>query len=60
MSDSSLLPSEASLSNYDSIDSFSNFGKLKPHSFEPTMSDNENTDRKVSSSALETKGAETE
>ena len=31
MSDSSLLSSEASLCSSDSLDSFSNFGKLKPY-----------------------------
>ena len=31
MSDSSLLSSEASLSSSDSLDSFSNFDKLKPY-----------------------------
>ena len=60
MSDSSLLSSEASLSSSDSFDSFSNFDKLKPHDFEPTVSDNENTDKEVSSSAMQTKGAEKE
>ena len=34
-----LLSSGASLSPFDSLDSFSNFDKLKP-----TVSDNENTD----------------
>ena len=52
MSDSSLLSNEASLSSSDSLDSFSNFVKLKPHDFEPTVSDNENTDGEVSSSAM--------
>ena len=60
MSDSSLLSNEASLSSSDSLDSFSNFVKLKPYNFEPTVSDNENenTDREVSSSAMQTKEAE--
>ena len=60
MSDSSLSSSEASLSSSDSLDGFSNFDKLKPYDFEPTVSDNENTDREVSSSAMETKKAEKE
>ena len=34
MSDSSLPPSETSLSSSDSRDSFSNFDKLKPFDFE--------------------------
>ena len=50
MSYSSLLSSEASLSS-DSLDSFSNFNKLKPYNFEPTVSDNENTDGEASSSS---------
>ena len=58
MSDSSLLSSEASLSSSDSLDSFSNFDKLKPYDFEPTVSDNGNTDEEVSSSAMQTKRAE--
>ena len=60
MSDSSLSSSEASLSSSDSLDSFSNFDKLKPYDFEPTVSDNENTDGKVSASTMETKEAEKE
>ena len=52
MSDSSLLSSEASLSSSDSFDSFSNFDKLKPYDFEPTASDNDNTYKEVSSSAM--------
>ena len=60
MSDSSLLSSEAFFSSSDSLDSFSNFDKLKPYEFEPTVSDNENADREVSSSATQTKGAEKE
>ena len=44
MSDSSLSSSEASLSSSDSLDSFSNFDKLKPYDVESTVSDNENTD----------------
>ena len=47
MSDSSFLSGEASLSSSDSLDSFSNFDKLKPHDFEPTVSDNENTEGEV-------------
>ena len=58
MSDSSLLSNEASLSSSDSLDSFSNFDKLKPYDLEPTVSDNENTDREVSSLAMQTKEAE--
>ena len=49
MSDSSLLSSEASLSSSDPFDSISNFDKLKPYDFDPTVSDNENTDEEVSS-----------
>ena len=60
MSDSSLLSNEASLSSSDSLDTFSNFVKLKPYDFEPTVSDNENTDGEVSSSAMQTKEAEKE
>ena len=60
ISDSSSLSSEASLSSSDSLDSFSNFDKLKPYDFEPTVSDNENTNREVSSSAMQTKKAEKE
>ena len=55
MSDSSLL--SASLSSSESLDSFSNFDKLKPYDFEPTVSDNENTDGEVIFSAMQTKGA---
>ena len=39
----------------DSLGSFSSFVKLKPYNFEPTVSDSENTDGEVSSSALQTK-----
>ena len=55
MSDSRLLSSEASLSSSDSLDldSFSNFGELKPYNFEPTVSEIENTDREVSSSTMQ-------
>ena len=60
MSDSSLLSNEASFSSSDSLDSFLNFAKLKPCNFEPTVSDNENTDGEVSSSAMQTKEAEKE
>ena len=38
-----------------SLDSFSNFGKLKPHDFERTVSDNENTGGEVRSSSMQTK-----
>ena len=58
MSDSSLLSSETSLSSSDPFDSFSNFDKLKPYDFDPTVSDNENTDEEVSSSDMQTMGAE--
>ena len=60
MSDSSLLSNEASLSSSDSLDTFSSFVKLKPYDFEPTVSDYENTDGEVSSSATQTKKAEKE
>ena len=40
MSDSCLLSSEASLSSSDSLDSFSNFDKLKPYHFDSIVSDN--------------------
>ena len=60
MSDFSLLSNEASLSSSDSLGSFSNFIKLKSYDFEPTVSDNENTDGEVSSSAMQTKTAEKE
>ena len=55
MSDFSLLSSEASFSSSDSLDSFSNFDKLKPYDFESTVSDNVNTDEEVSLSAMQTK-----
>ena len=57
-----MLSSEASLISSDSLDldSFSNFGKLKPYNFEPTVSDIENTDREVSSSNMQTKKAKKE
>ena len=58
MSDSSLSSREAFLSSSDSLGSFSNFGRLKPYDFEPTESDNGNTDEEVSSSTMETKEAE--
>ena len=54
MSGSSLLSD--SFSSSDSLDSFSNFYKLKPYDFESTVSDNENTDGEVSFSAMQTKG----
>ena len=38
-----------------SLDSFSNFDKLKPYDFERTVSDNENTGGEVRSSTIETK-----
>ena len=60
MSNSSLLSNEASLSSFDSLDSFSNFIKIKPYNFEPTVSDNENTDREISSSTIQTNEAEKE
>ena len=57
-----MLSSEASLISSDSLDldSFSNFGKLKPYNFEPTVSDIENTDWEVSSSTMQTKKAKKE
>ena len=58
MSGSSLLSD--SFSSSDSLDSFSNFYKLKPYDFESTVSDNENTDGEVSFSAMQTKGVEKE
>ena len=57
MSDSSLLSREASLSCSDALDSFSNFDKLKPYDFEPTVSDDENTDGEVSSFSYANKGS---
>ena len=60
MSDSSWLSNEASLSSSGSLDSSSNFVKLKPYDFEPTVSDNENTGGEISSSAMQTKVAEKE
>ena len=60
MSDSSWLSNEASLSSSGSLDSSSNFVKLKPYDFEPTVSDNENTNGEISSSAMQTKEAEKE
>ena len=60
MSDSSLLSNEASFSSSDSLDSFLNFAKLKPCNFETTVSDNENTDGEVSSSAMQLKEDEKE
>ena len=58
MSDSSFLSNQASLSFSDSIDSFSNFVKLKPADLEPTVSDNESTVGETSSPAMQTKEAE--
>ena len=55
-----MLSHEASLSSSDSLSSFSNFVKLKPYDFEPTVSDNENTDGEISSSAMQTKEDEKE
>ena len=55
-----MLSNGASLRSSDSLDSFSNFIKLKPYDFESTVRDNENTDGKVSSSAMQTKEAEKE
>ena len=53
--------SEAFLSSSDSLDSFSNFDKLKPCDFfQPRVSDNENTDGEVSSSTMQTKETEKE
>ena len=60
MSDSSLLSNKVSLISSDSLDSFSNFVKLKPCDFDPTVSGNENTDGEVSSSAMQAKEAEKE
>ena len=60
MSDSKLLSNEASLSSSNSLDTFSNFVKLKPYNFEPTVSNSENTDREVGSLAMQTKEAEKE
>ena len=60
MSDSSWLSNEASLSSSGSLDSSSNFVKLKPYDFESTVSDNENTNGETSSSAMQTKEAEKE
>ena len=60
MSDSSWLSNEASLSSSGSLDSSSNFVKLKPYDFGPTVSDNENTNGEISSSAMQTKEAEKE
>ena len=53
------MSSSETLSSSDSHDSFPNFGKLK-YDFEPTVSDNENTNGEVSSSATQTKEAEKE
>ena len=60
MNDSSLLSNEASLSSSNSLGSFSNFVKLEPYEFEPTVSDNDNTEEEVSSSGMQTKEAEKE
>ena len=49
-----------SASSSDSLDTFSNFVKLKPYNFEATVSDNENTDEEVSCSSMQTKEAEKE
>ena len=55
-----MLSNEASLSSSDSLGSFSNFAKLKPYDFDPTISGIENTDGEVSSSAMQTMEAEKE
>ena len=55
-----MLSNGASLRSSDSLDNFSHFIKLKPYDFEPTVSDNEDTDGEVSSSAMQTKEAEKE
>ena len=55
-----MLSNETSLSSSDSLDSFSNFVKLKTYDFEPAVSENENADGEVSSSAMQTKEAERE
>ena len=55
MSDSSMSSSKTSLSSSDSLDSFSNFGKLQ----QVTMNE-ESTDGEVSSSTMQTKEAEKE
>ena len=60
MTDSRLSSSEASLSSSDSLDSFSNFDKLKPYEFEPTVSDSVNTEGEISSLTMQTKEAEKE
>ena len=39
----------------DLFDSFSNFDKLKPYGFEPTVSDNENTGEELRFSTMQTK-----
>ena len=55
-----MLSNEVSLSSSDSLDSLPNFGKFKPYDFEPSVSDNENTDGEVRSTAIQTKEAEKE
>ena len=58
MSDSSLSSSETSWSSSDSLNTF--LILTKPYDFESTASDNDNTDREVSSSTMQTKKAEKE
>ena len=58
--DSILSSSEVSLGSSNSPDSFSNFHKLKSCGFEPTVRDNENTCREVSSPTMQRKEAEKE
>ena len=60
MSGSGLLSNEASLSSSDSLNTFSNFVKLKPYNFDPIVYGKEKTDGEVSSSAMQTKEAEKE
>ena len=60
MSGSGLLSNEASFSSSDSLNTFSNFVKLKPYNFDPTVYGKEKTDGEVSSSAMQTKEAEKE
>ena len=55
-----MLSNEVSLSSSDSLDSLPNFDKFKPYDFEPSVSDNENTDGEVRSTAIQTKEAEKE
>ena len=55
-----MLSNDTSLSYSYSLDSSSNFVKPKPYDFEPTVSDNENTDGETSSSAMQKKEVEKE